>query len=97
MRAKIYLGTDAEAETYPDSGKVSEVVANYFPGFTMFQATGYWGGVQECTLVIEILMPTAEAAKVPKVAKDLCMLFNQDCVLYTLEGNVSAEFVEKEE
>lgn len=55
-----------------------------FSGFTCYEATGYWDGVEEKTLVFEIITDTPDAMlKLVRISKCICGYNKQDTILST--------------
>jgi hypothetical protein len=61
------------------------LVSELFPGFTVKEATGFWEGVRERALVIEIICDEGLADNIADLADDICTLNNQEAVLVTSE------------
>lgn len=62
-----------------DLGNIPEIVSQYFEGFTVFEAVGYWKGKREKTSVVEVI--TNERVKVYEMARTLKELNRQENVL----------------
>lgn len=71
---------------------IAELVSKYFKGFTILDASGYYEGKAERSLVIEIMAPVAMCHVVRFIGKAICSLNNQECVLITHEP-IEAEYV----
>jgi len=71
---------------------VAELTSKYFPGFTLIDSTGYYKGVAERSLVIEIMAPLSMCHVVRFLGKLIAWHNNQECVLMTCE-KTRAEFV----
>lgn len=64
-----------------------------FPGFTMYEATGYWDGTVEKTYVFEIIADVADAMlKITRICKCICGYNKQDTVMLT-ESDCVMRFV----
>jgi hypothetical protein len=75
---KIYLGSPHE------EFKAYEIVFEYFSGFTVYRATGFWMSNPEICLVFEILDDVGGLGdKVNDLAIHLKEAFKQQCVLVT--------------
>jgi hypothetical protein len=64
---------------------IARIVSKHFNGFTLIPATGFWKGISEPRLIIEI--DAAESpysrAQVREIAEHIQQLNNQECVLIT--------------
>jgi hypothetical protein len=61
--------------------KVEAIVGTYFDGFTVIEATGYWKGTKEKSLVIEIWTDDNARSDINVVAKRIKEVNNQEAVL----------------
>lgn len=69
------------------------IVSQYFPGFTLYPAIGYWKGEGEESMVIEVVeLPSAEG-KVRELAETIKLINNQQSVLMSVEGESRRVFV----
>jgi len=59
--------------------KVERIVTGCFPGFTIIEAKGYWEGVREDSLVIELV--TEDEERVNIVATRIKVVNEQQAVL----------------
>jgi hypothetical protein len=80
----LYLGRNIPDTTKKVSDDeiqdfLKSIVSTYFPGFTIYEAVGFWKGEQEKTLIIEII--TNDQEKVNLVANYYKVKFKQDSVL----------------
>lgn len=75
-----------------DRPLVATIIAGCFGNFTILSATGYWRGVSEPSLVIEIITADSEHANVRAVAEAIKHANRQECVLVT-SAPVSTDFV----
>jgi len=71
---------------------IAEMVSKYFQGFTLIDATGYYKGKAERSLVIEIMAPVTMGHVVRFLGKLIAWKNGQECVLITCE-KTRAEFV----
>lgn len=69
------------------------IVGRYFDGFTCYNTRGYWRGVAELSVAIEIVATSADKATVYRLAEDIRRTNRQTSVLVT-ETNIHATFVE---
>jgi len=82
IRFRLYLGSPH------DYGRAVEIVSLYFDAFSAFDATGFWKGQREATLVFETILPNKtglETDAVARCAKQLAESFAQESVLMTAE------------
>ena len=63
--------------------KIAEIVSCSFEGFTIYHANGYWNGVAEKSLIIEIIgdFDEEKEKRVNRVARSIKRLNHQECVL----------------
>jgi hypothetical protein len=61
---------------------VLKLVSESFPGFTVYEETGFWQGVKEKSLIIEIITSAADAKlKLNRICKAICGYNDQDTIL----------------
>ena len=63
---------------------ICELVSQYFNGFTVFEATGYWKGCQEQSLCIEIMTDSYDISapsKINALSQAICLGNEQESVL----------------
>lgn len=61
---------------------IEQLISEYFNSFTIYKATGRYGGIRERTLVIEIITNSpASEYKLDKIQKSICGYNTQDAVL----------------
>jgi len=77
---------------HKDVEKVAKIVGRYFKGFTLLNGIGYWQGVPEQSLVIEIIGTESDATKVELVAYEIKKANTQEAVLIQ-ETNVASQLV----
>lgn len=63
--------------------ETAKTVSHYFDAFTIITGTGYWGGIAEGALVVQILGDIDDAATVKTLAQSLRTLLDQQAVLVT--------------
>jgi len=71
---------------------ITKIVGRYFKGFTLLNGVGFWQGVPERSLVIEIIGTEADASKVELVAYQIKKANTQEAVLIQ-ETNVASQLV----
>jgi len=59
----------------------SKIVSKYFQGFTVTKGIGYWMGLPEKSMIIEIVTERAMDAKVKKLADEIKRYNSQEAVL----------------
>jgi hypothetical protein len=65
-----------------NKAKVESIVAEHFPGFTIYEADGYWEGQKEKSLIIEIMTDVlADVISVKAIARDIKIANKQQAVL----------------
>lgn len=59
---------------------IEKIVSHYFDGFTIIDAIGYWQGIRENSLIIEIacIHPSSD---IEKIAFEIKIANKQQCVL----------------
>jgi hypothetical protein len=63
------------------AGKIEEEgIAETVDAYTLFDGIGFWQGVREHTIVLEILIPSMNAEWFAEALSTYC---KQDCVLFT--------------
>lgn len=72
--------------------EVMEIASKSFKGFTVMKAEGYWRGIPEHGLVIEILADESEADNVTVVAYNIKKFNAQESVLVT-ESTIEHKFI----
>lgn len=60
--------------------KIEQIVARYFPGFTIHKAEGFWRLQKEDSLIIEIVTEDDDA-KVKAIATEIKQANSQEAVL----------------
>lgn len=75
-----------------DRAGILELVGRYFPGFTVQSAIGYYKGVREPSVSIEVMAPSSRAHVVRFICKVIAQCNNQECVLLA-SYPVNGEFV----
>lgn len=71
---------------------VEQLAKEYFDAFTLIDGKGFWRGIPESALVIEVMLEASYAGRVRRFAEKLRALNDQECVLVqTIE--LEAEFV----
>lgn len=63
-----------------NKAKVESIVAEHFPGFTIYEADGYWNGMEEKSLVIEI-MTDRPLGRIHDIASAIKLVNKQEAVL----------------
>ena len=83
MRTRYYLGlTDKDGQPVPEA-TVADIGRRFHSGCTLYQATGWWEGNTEPSVVIETL--TEGRPEAERLAGELQELANQTSVLWTQE------------
>lgn len=62
---------------------IAGIVGNYFPGFTLISATGYWNGKAEQSLIVEIVGERHHGLDVRAIAHQIKAINKQEAVLIT--------------
>ena len=82
--ATFYIGAD-NVTRHVETVKALETVGNAFDGFAFWQATGYWKGEREETLVVQIAGLDEEGVELARaLARNLAEVLHQDAVALTL-------------
>jgi hypothetical protein len=83
------LVTDPEIQKF-----LEEDVSRFFPGFTAYQAVGYWKREQEKTTVLEVIHDRGtDRVKIQEIAGIYRRRFHQESVLVTTQ-TADVAFVE---
>jgi hypothetical protein len=61
--------------------KIVKIISNWFNGFTLFEGTGYWKGVSERALVIEIIADDEDEKDIAAMAGEIQSVNTQESVL----------------
>jgi hypothetical protein len=61
--------------------KIVKIISNWFDGFTLFEGTGYWNGINEAALVIEIIAEDEDMESIAVIAKKIKSVNRQESVL----------------
>ena len=86
MLYTLYIGANNETKEV-EIDKAIETIANYYDGFTFWNANGFWKGSQEKTLIVQIETDeTDETGTLIALIKNLKEELNQDCIGLT-KGN----------
>ena len=85
MLYKIYIGSNNETKKL-ESKKAIAVTSKYFEGFTCQNANGFWKGLSEKTLIIEI--ETDNKKKVIELAEELKTALFQEAVAVAKIGKM---------
>ena len=69
---------------------VLQIVNNYYEGFTTYKATGFWQGIKENSLIIEVVSEAKnELATFKKMAREIRDYNKQQAVLIETMANHS--------
>jgi hypothetical protein len=85
MLYKIYIGSNNETKKLEDK-KAIQIASTYFNGFTCQTASGFWKGMQEKTLVLEI--ETDDKKKVIELAEKLKTELYQEAIAIAKIGKM---------
>ena len=88
MIFRYYIGSDNTTGELEEERAVS-IIAKQFEGFTAFKGLGYWQGIAENTLIVEVETENEEAVK--QLAKNLAKELKQDAIGLAKAG--SMEFI----
>ena len=64
---------------------LATITSNYFEGFTLFESQGYWQGVAEQSVVIEIIASDDDSWRIDALAEFIRRANNQQAVIVTTE------------
>lgn len=73
--------------------EIAELVSKYFVGFTMLDATGYYKGKAEKSIVVELMASDRQSHVVRFLAKVIAQRNNHECVLVT-DSQVTGSYVD---
>ena len=85
MLYKIYIGSNNETKKL-EAKKAISIASTYFEGFTCQNANGFWKGISEKTLIIEI--ETQNKKKVIELAEELKTALYQEAVAVAKIGKM---------
>ncbi len=88
MLYKLYIGSNNETKKL-EAKKAITIASTYFDGFSASKIIGYWKGMQEKTLVLEI--ETENKKQIMALAMDLKEKLNQEAIAIAKIGKM--EFV----
>lgn len=75
-----------------DRNNIINLVSRYYPGFNVREAEGYYKGLMEKAIVIELVAMGSQAHVIRFLAKAIAQMNRQECVLVTSQP-CKAEFV----
>lgn len=85
-KSRFYVGSNNETGKL-EAEKIESIVSKYFDGFTEIETAGFWKGLKEKTLIIEVISEKSDSELV-KIAKELKISLNQESILLeTVESN----------
>jgi hypothetical protein len=90
---RLFMGLHQQNRQLVDKAAVLQMIALRFPTFTVTESTGYYKGVPEPTLIIEIAAPGGPHLE--PLARDLADAFDQDAVGIEAGGVYTRIFGEK--
>jgi hypothetical protein len=85
MLYKIYVGSNNETKKL-EAKKAISIASKYFEGFTCQNANGFWKGLSEKTLIIEI--ETDNKKKVIELAEELKEALYQEAIAVAKIGKM---------
>ena len=85
MLYKIYIGSNNETKKL-EAKKAIAIASKYFEGFTCQNANGFWKGIAEKTLIIEI--ETDDKKRVIELAEKLKTELYQEAIAIAKIGNM---------
>ena len=77
MLYKFYIGSNNKTKKL-ENKKAIDIISKEFKGFTCFKGLGYWNGVSEKSLIIEI--ESDDKVKVLRIVKKLARVLKQDAI-----------------
>jgi len=85
MLYKIYIGSNNTTKRL-EAKKAISIASKYFEGFTCQNANGFWKGLSEKTLIIEI--ETDNKKKVIELAEELKIVLFQEAIAVAKIGKM---------
>lgn len=79
MIYRLFIGSDNKTHRLAIK-KILKIVNRYYPGFTSYQVMGYWQGIPEKSLVVEVGTQTVENETIQKLAKELAKELKQEAI-----------------
>jgi len=61
--------------------EVEKLVSDVFPGFSIYEQTGYYEGVAEKSICIEVDGFTVDDVKIAQLCRDICTMNQQKTIL----------------
>ena len=75
-------------ERFPN---IAEITARYFDGFSIVESVGYWQGIAELSVIVEIITSESNRWRIDALREFIKTANNQQSVMLTIEP-VTAEF-----
>ena len=70
--------------------EIENIISKFFKGFTLFKSVGYWDGIKEKSLCLEIATETKnDLTKLKEIAKQINKVNKQNCCLIQQLSNRS--------
>ena len=86
MLFKLYIGQNNKTKKLEDK-KAIKIISKRFKGFTTYKCLGYWEGIAERSLIVEI--EARKQAEVMSLAQDLAKKLKQDAVGLAVIGKLN--------
>ena len=93
---KLFIGTNDGVTGKPLNfakckKEIIKIVGYYVGGFTISKAIGYWQGVEEVSIIVEIINELNLDFLIESIKKEICKKLHQNCIL-SIKNAVFAEF-----
>lgn len=84
----IYIGSNNQSHEL-EKDKAIVIISEYFEGFTAYEVVGFWKGVEEKTLKVEIVSDE-EPVKITRLCKELKKELQQEAILLeNIKSNIA--------
>jgi len=74
-----YIGSNNQTKKL-ELKKIENILTKHFEGFTAFEVIGYWKGIKEKTLKVEVISDLSDS-ELSNIGKELKIKLNQESVL----------------
>lgn len=86
QKTRFYIGSNNSSGLL-ETEKIETIISKYFDGFTEIETAGFWKGLKEKTLIVEVISEKT-GSELVKIAKELKIALVQDSILLeTVESN----------
>jgi hypothetical protein len=65
---------------------IADLVSKFFDNFTLYHGTGYYKGISENSVTIEIILPLQDTENIDKLCNYIRIMNSQELVFCTVEN-----------